>query len=389
MVLKDSKWDKKAKKNYQRKHGLTQSRRPETYQRPKWSSKKRDSNGRAGHFEFEKSESDEWDSEEDEEFLNHFYPQLSEQSLGTEQKLKIRNQLLQQLKAELSGQQDGDDSAEQSQEEPDGIYLGEHKPDNTRCTTEGGSILDNVFPKENESILLRTRPSKNKSVPKSKLSDNFLEEYGLESYADTVKPESDVSASKPITATELSLRKIANSSLDGFEIGKGALHLGPQPESKKSSIHELSSEEKAAREERARKYEENKLHNKIRSGLVTQRSKRPVKVLEINNFNSSDEAQMHILNRRILADSKKDEDTNEEDDLDYLLGASTTEKPKISDTKEPQGTGQFDIDSLLSKLDIKEEGTDKSTEPKQHDEPTQPSITVPLEEQDFLDSLLG
>lgn len=388
MVLKDSKWDKKAKKNYLRKHGLTQSRRPENHQRPKWSSKKKGKDGRTGHFAFEKSESDEWDSEEDEEFVNYFYPQLSEKSLGTEQKLKIRNQLLQQLKSELSSQQDVDDNTEHSQEEPDGIYLGEQRPETTKSTTEGRSILDNVALKDKESILYKTRQSKSKSVPKGKLSDNFLEEYGLESYADTVKPETDTSISKPITATDLSLRKIANSSLDGFEIGKGALPLSPHHESKKSSIHELSSEEKAARQERARKYEENKFHNKIRSGLVTQRSKRPDMVLEINNFNNSDEAQMQNLNRRILADSKKDEDIGEEDDLNYLLGDCTTEKPDTSDIKEPLG-GQFDIDSFLSKLNIREEGTGQDTDQKQHDKSTPLTITVPLEEQDYLDSLLG
>lgn len=89
MVLKNSKWDKKAKYKYLKKHNILPTNKSNDNDTPsaKWSSKKKSINNTTTTGIILDDSDDEWDSDIDNALINHFYPQLSENDeLTIEQK---------------------------------------------------------------------------------------------------------------------------------------------------------------------------------------------------------------------------------------------------------------------------------------------------------------
>lgn len=87
-MVQSNKWDKKAKFQYMKKHGILPAPSENTFLTPKWSSKKKKE--RKPTIQLTDSD-DEWDSEVDEALINHFYPELdSSDELTLQQKVKLK-----------------------------------------------------------------------------------------------------------------------------------------------------------------------------------------------------------------------------------------------------------------------------------------------------------
>lgn len=304
MVLKNSKWDKKAKYKYLKKHGLTQQRgtnEQNEQKQPHWSSKKPSSaDGNAAD-----SDTD-WDSEEDEALINHFYPNLGESELTVDQKKKIRKQILAQLeeeeqkREEAAGNNEDDDEErsgeqEEDQDEVDGIYLGtKPKSDSSKETISFDlqQILENA----------KSSRGSGKRYFKQKMSSNFLEEYGLDDYKETVAKQDIDSYNKTHYEKKATrnLQDISFDELEGFEIGKSQLGE-PRLESRPQMQH-LSKQDMEEEKRRQGLVEDNKLYNTLRNKYGSSNASKPRKnrVLEINNLNSKDVTQMNNLNSRIF-----------------------------------------------------------------------------------------
>lgn len=330
MVLKNSKWDKQAKYKYMKKHGLTTSRPKDSVVTPKWSGKKAGKDGDARKITLEDSgdEEEEWDSDVDEALINHFYPQLDKGELLTiEQKSKIKQQILNDLQNSNASTELDANENEGEGEEIDGIYLGQASGGQTLKGLEPGQgqgqIKDqsqsNPALPQNSSFNLQDfinsiekKPNKNKKLLKNKFSENFLEEYGLESYNygkddynKMYEERQKLNHSKNLL-NELTLRGI-----DEYEIGKSI-------DKQKQSIRLLTEEEKEEEKRRRALMEQDTFYKEIKRKFGAQEGNAKNKVLELNNFNSSDLSQLQRLQEKL---EKGDEAPNTlEDDLSNLLG---------------------------------------------------------------------
>lgn len=364
MVLNKSKWDHKAKIQYLKKHGLTKPK-PKEVITPKWSSKKSSTQNRVI---LDDSDSD-WDSE-DEELINHFYPEMSPQDLPLEYKIKLK----QQIKAALAARQDNDGGEAEKEkrdgeEEPDGIYLGT-KPsakavDADDEDEENGDNFDFEIPDLEAKLsdfLILSKPQKSRKLLKNKMLDNFLEEYGIDNLQSTVK---DIDYNAILKHNTKNLEKIDLSKLNGHRIGESF------DKPKESHVRILSQEEQQDHLDREKRLEHARFYNQIKSTFGSQNAKSNAKLLEINNFNAEDERQMEALNMRLTRDvgmsGKKDVD-----DLDDLLGLSKDQGYKIE---------QVNLDDLIKKSKA---NSDTKTEK------TTKAVPMKLHVQDaFLDDLLG
>lgn len=336
MVLHKSKWDRKATYQYLKKHGLQPQK--EHVVRPKWSGKKSQEPKRVL---YDDSDS-EWD-EEDDALINHFYPQIGEQTLSVEQKLKIKRQIIQGL-MQKSEQPEAGEEEEQEEDEMGGIYLG--TPDNDKLEEEEFALPD-LETKLSDFVIADL--GKNRKLLRQKVSDNLLEEYGIASYASTVK---DTNYNTP---AEIKIDKLTADDLHGFRIGDT---LKPKQE----TIRTLTEDEQNEHSERAQKLERERLYSQIKNTFGDQKSQ---KVLEINNFNSNDKRLMDVLNLKIIKQSEA-----KSGDLDDLLGF----------TDEPATLQAQDLDLLLelAKGDAKEEKRELVFVGR-----------APRRDEDFLDDLLG
>lgn len=324
MVLKNSKWDKKAKYKYMKKHGILPKKNKNDNEenqglsRPKWSSKKKTIDNQEKII-LEDSE-DEWDSDVDEALINHFYPQLSEnEELTIEQKIKIKQQILTDI-AQQQEQEENSDSHDEKEEELDGIYLGSEENKHEEMKSESKEPAK--FNLQEFMDNLEIKPKKNRKMLKNKMSDNFLEDYGLTSYKDLNRNQDDYNdlyIKKQQEKIKSSINYIPNDKLDGFVIGESTVSMindKSKPNNTKSDIRQLTEEEKQQDEERQKLVEQQLFYNNIRNKFddVQQQKKPKAKIIDINNFNNND---LGKLNDKI---SKDRATTDLDSDIDFLLG---------------------------------------------------------------------
>jgi hypothetical protein len=399
MVLKNSKWDRKAKTKYLKKHGL--NKKPvsiEPDQRPKWSSKRAGTSNQ--QIILEDSDS-EWDSEEDEELLNQYYPEIGKENLTREQKEKIKQQILQGLIEEQENSKEEANEAERNREEQDGIYLGsEENRIKENIAEEKKTKLDEYVSKD--TVLTKTK--KNRKLPKNRMQDNLLEEYGIENYSDTVtKDIDDYNLSYYSQKERRNIDKIPASELDGFRIGESSLvNKSKAPYQDTHTLRNLTEEEIKENAERAVKSEQNKFYNQIKTRFNVSESgpNTKSKVIEINNFNENDADQLKNLNSKLINNNLGAPalvDNELDDDIDILLGdvKHKNEPKKVNST--PENLQHNDnIDSFLSSLSIskdkklasKNESLHQNTYSTKNYRPNyQEPKTLP--DQDFLDDLLS
>lgn len=354
MVLHKNKWDHKAKISYLKKHGLTRPKQAPTVT-PKWSSKKTGESKSIAFYADDSDDSD-WDSQ-DEALLNHFYPEIGEQNISVDQKLKIKRQIVNGLREKQNEQNEQDaekstedDNAEpiDSEDEMGGIYLGTQEPE---------IQLPDLETKLSEFILSDTFKQKNRKLLKNKVDDSLLQDYGLESYKDTVK-QTDYNAAKK---NNVDISRFSASDLDGMRIG--------QKEETTTNIRALSEEEKREHLERTEKLERQRLYDQIRTkfGNNEKRSK----VLEINNIDKDNERLMQALNQKISQAPEIAPDL--ERDLLDLVGGQDLDVPA---QQAP------DLDDLLRQATAV-----SSSEKKETVSPH--TAQAPSDADAFLDELLG
>lgn len=369
MVLHKSKWDRKAKSKYQKKHGIQAPEEPKPV-KTKWSSKKASNVPRFLHFDEDDSD---WDSEDDA-LLDHFYPQLGETQLSIESKLALKKQIINALMQHTQGEEEVEEEPREF-DELDGIYLGTRHEKPEEIPEEGELEIDEeaskyLMPKDMletkivEYLSSDIRPQKNRKMLKNKMSDNLLDEYGLESYTSTVKDTDYNKVSEKKSRRDL--EKLGADDLHGFRIGES---FGSAP--KKENIRELTEEEKEQHSERAEKLESAKLREQIKRkfGATGSQVKR---IIEINNINENDERAMGVLNKK-LAQAGPDEKNTLEDDLEILLGSSGFEDTNSNRTDDQN------LDALLSQLD----------DTKITEEAPRFKGQISKQDEDFLDELLG
>lgn len=301
MVLNKSKWDRKAKFQYLKKHGIVPVKVEEAV-KPKWSGKTSKDN--TSRVILEDSD-DEWD-DADDALLKHFYPLLGEE-LTEAQKLKLKQQILEEVEKDKKPVRAEDDESVKAdaEEDEDGIYLGT-KPDEVQTST-----LDE---------LITASTLKPRKFLSNKLSENFLDEYGIDNYSKLVKDDDYKYLSKTRNVND-----IPAEELNGFVIGESLLELKPYPT--KGELSEKDKEENVARLE---KVEQQRLYNQIRGKFAPATKS---KVLEINNIRDTD-----YLHNRIV-DSGKGNITDDQfnDDLNALgidvvvEGNEKVEKGSIDD----------------------------------------------------------
>lgn len=404
MVLKNSKWDKQAKHKYLKKHGLLKPKDGadnSVSSTPKWSSKKND-----GSHAGPDSDGDWSDEEADEELLNEMFPQLGSAELTKEQREKVKHQILADLLEEREREIELQ-RVEEAEKYNDGIYLGKNPNGGVDDVERKSGASDKEEEEEAEEereevpltleqfvsrdIFLRSKAAR--KVPKHKLNENLLEEYGIENYKDTVKQKDDYNDLYNSKQQTRPLSKILTEELVNFRIGQDKLGHSRAAE-KAKNIVELDPEESS-------KYKEIEEKAKLALFLRSLKEKfgaadKPARknVIEINNIDSSDQRQMENLERRLLKGSTRDQTDDTEIDLDELLGGLSVKSPPAS-TAEPleQWLRKNDIDSFLQDLDRESHA---KLEPKEAPKLAPPSSSgpqnhapPPLTDEDFLDDLLG
>ncbi|KAK6454830.1 uncharacterized protein RJT20DRAFT_141881 [Scheffersomyces xylosifermentans] len=381
MVLKNSKWDKKAKYKFMKKHGL--SNRPkedaeDSAPKAKWSSKKSSSASQAIQLD---DSDEEWDSDTDDALINHFYPQIGETDLTRDQKIKIKQQILRDIE---NGEVDveGTEEEDAEYEQPDGIYLGSKENEEK----EMAPPVKEKFNLEEFMANLDISKPKNRKLPKNKMSDNFLEDYGLSSYGDITKKEDDYNDLFYAKRGQRNIKDIPVSELDGFVIGEQSLSKAKKEEV--SNVRFMSEEEKQIEKERSAKAEQAKFYNAIRSKFDdSKRSSKPKgKVLEINNINASDSQQISSLNTRLVNSAFRPKqhisDADLDADIDYLLYGDSKPERKVEEVEKTTNSDFLDDILAGSKGDgIYEKEERRATSSKR-------VIVPPKEDLAFLDDLL-
>lgn len=369
MVLKDSKWDRKAKAQYLHKHGLNKPKE-EVVIRPKWSSKK-EAAKRVPILE------DSDDS--DEEFLKLHYPQLGEE-LTKEQKEKVKKQILVDLQSEVnenSSDHEPNENKSGHSEPVDGIYLGSDEAKQQFMEKKAhDSRLDEFISHDMAGTDISAIPKKNRKLLKNKLSEDLLLEYGLGDYKQTVKNDQDYS--KPFMEKQLqrNIDRISDEDLIGFEIGQDSI-ASRKNHNAKNNVTELTDEEKKEMHERLIASEQARLHRQMKEKFGKTVNKAPT--LEINNINENDPQQMQMLNTRLT--HLGNYEGNVDDELDLLLGEKSRSK---RDSDKAKFTGSTDIDDFLSSLSVNDSKTSKTSSG------VQPKIVYKPSQNDdkFLDELL-
>lgn len=347
MVLHKNKWDHKAKIGYLRKHGLTRPKQA-PQMTPKWSSKKTEHKQMI--FLDDEDDSD-WDSE-DEALLNHFYPEIGEQNISVEQKVKIKWQIIHGLREKQNEMERGEpekneseqgehEEANAEEDEIGGIYLG----------TEPEIALPDLETKLSEFVVSDTfRPGKSRKLLKQKVDDSLLEDYGIVSYKDTVK-ETDYGVQR------VDVDKLSAGDLDGMRIGaKPVVASAPRT---------LSAQEQQEHLERREKDERARLYEQIRAKFGTKEVRN--KVLEINNINAEDAHQMDVLNGKLTR--AKAETFDLARDLHDLVGAEDV----------GEDAGAPDLDELLQQARGEATGQPRGKK----------IVFTAPDDDDFLDQLLG
>ncbi|KAK6464113.1 hypothetical protein DFJ63DRAFT_60335 [Scheffersomyces coipomensis] len=393
MVLKNSKWDKKAKYSYMKKHGISSKpKNPVTEEvKKKWSGKQVNG-GNDNRIELNDSD-EEYDSEVDDALLEHFYPSLGEAELSRDQKIKIKQQIISDLEQQEA--EESDVKPEDEKEvEIDGIYLGsdenKHKEMATKDETPKFNLEDFMANAEQQ------RTKKNRKLLNNKVSDNFLEEYGLSSYNDLNRNnKDDYNDMYYAKRGQRNLNEVSSKELDGFVIGEQSIattgndiRSNNREQQAKINIKYLSQEETDQDKERAEKVEKEKLYKEIKRKFDTSKPISKSKVLEINTLNNDD--HLSSINANLINNAAKEKtkisDTDLDADLDFLLGGSGSTNSKQSSSIETTTNKTTDIDAFLSDLTIQ----DKTTTNDNNDSTSvKPQPKHKPNDLDFLDELLG
>ncbi|KAI5970056.1 hypothetical protein CANMA_000880 [Candida margitis] len=303
-MVQSNKWDKKAKFQYMKKHGILPSSTQVPATTPKWSGKKKTEKKPAIHLA---DSDDEWDSEVDEALINHFYPELdSSEELTLQQKVKLKQQILNDLKEKEEQGETSDGSIE---------------VDKSNGQFNIGEIMNNIDRKPKKKLL------------KARFSENFLEEYGLESYQVSDK-EYNMSGRK---------KGFANLK-DDYIIGMNQ---------NTPSSRSLTEEEVAIENERKKKIEQQNFYNEVKKKFGDKSSSQQ-RVVDINNI-KGDDKHLQMLNGKIGKEKMEDTldaDLNElldlklsqpEDEVPHKSQVSFSSLPKKATTKT---SGVKDVDFL-------------------------------------------
>lgn len=403
MVLKNSKWDKKAKYKYLKKHNILPINKSNDNDTPsaKWSSKKKSINNTTTTGIILDDSDDEWDSDIDNALINHFYPQLSENDeLTIEQKKKIKLQILANLDKD-----DADEEKESTEsindEEIDGIYLGSDANESKELNPPNNNNQDSKFDLEQFISNLDVKPQKNKrKLLHNKISDNFLEEYGLSSYQELNRNVDDYNSIYEKKQKELVKNNINNipiEKLDGFVIGESSIidtiTADKSKSTKKSNIQILTNDEKQKDIERQKLIEQENFYRQIKNKFndnTMSKLNKLGKVLEINNFDNTDVDQLAHLNNRILRNDDNNKTTTLDNDIDLLLGISS-DRDKVGSNIQQDG----DFDTFINKLTINDDKEEISKHEQQYplklnsDNLNAKQNRNDVKDLDFLDDLLG
>ena len=345
MVLKNSKWDKKAKYQFMKKHGISTKPPSDSVKvdRPKWSGKRKDGKPNENQIILVDSEDeDEWDSDADDALINHFYPQLGEE-LTKEQKAKVKQQILQDFSEENDMGKDLPNDKEdlEGPEEIDGIYLGKEpeKEIGTSAATEFSGLSIDL-----QDLI---KPNKTRKLLRPKISDNILEEYGISSYKDVLRDNSDYNDVFEAKKKDRHLNEISAKELDGFVIGES---LSKKSKDSFNNVQYLSTDEIQVEKERAALAEKNRLFKQIKNRFAPGQEKNKSKVLEIDNLNVKDHDILANLNTKLArTDREKIRDDEVDKYLDIILdkehGAS-----EVDTTTRDTINSPLDLDEILSAL---------------------------------------
>jgi hypothetical protein len=345
MVLKNSKWDKKAKYQFMKKHGI--STKPPSdlvkVDRPKWSGKRKDGKPNENQIILVDSEDeDEWDSDADDALINHFYPQLGDE-LTKEQKAKVKQQILQEFSEENDMGKDLTNDKEdlEGPEEIDGIYLGKEpeKEIDTSAATEMSGLSINL-----QDLI---KPNKTRKLLRPKISDNILEEYGISSYKDVIRDNSDYNDVFEAKKKDRHLNDISAKELDGFVIGES---LSKKSKDSFNHVQYLSTDEIQVEKERAALAEKNRLFKQIKNRFAPGQEKNKSKVLEIDNLNVKDHDILANLNTKLArSDREKIRDDEVDEYLDIILDKEHGASEVDSTTRDPINS-PLDLDEILAAL---------------------------------------
>lgn len=382
MVLKNSKWDKRAKFEYLKKHNLLKKNKgEEIINRPKWSGKKESNVFRPV---LEASDS-EYDTEEDEAFLSQFFPQIGETELTKEQKKKIKLQLLLDLENQDAAKEENEVI---DKEDIDGIYLGSEEQ---RFLDLENKLKDSTLEDYISTEIPTTgKSSRNRKLLRAKESNGLFEEYGI-NYADTVRKKDDYNDLAYIKQQNRKLDDISNEELIGFKVGESV--LGVTDQNTKSQLKVLEGEDLEENKRRLEKANQEKLLRQIKNKFGASKAGKSHKVLEINNFNDQDTTQLENLNARLTknTDNKVNSVEPLDDDLIELLGETGLGSDRSVEHANPTKSG--DIDELLKSLE-KDNTTASEYENTTRDLASSNTQFIskakPCEsDQAFLDDLLG
>lgn len=419
-MLKNSKWDKQAKHKYLKKHGLLKPRgsadSSSSTPKAKWSGKK----STELNQEIYSDSVDEWSDEADEELLNEMFPQLGSAELTKEQREKVKHQILLDLLAEREREAKAQ-KLHEAEKYNDGIYLGRNPNDVDESGTgdvesvegEGEAELEEE-PEEvpitlgqfvAKDMFHRSRAAPRK-LPRHKLNENLLEEYGIDSYSETVRQKDDYNDMYNSKQQSRPLSKILTEELINFRIGQDKLGQKKQGE-ERGQMKVLNEDDKAEYEQIEAKAKQAAFLRSIKEKFAGDAGSSPSKsskVIEINNINSSDKRQIESLEKKLLRSSTQIPENDKDIDLDELLGELSVKSPISSPPSSSSAhtpvqhwlrKSNNDIDSFLEDLDTHESyvTSDPTSTRNYRTEPSssssRPRNLPPPTDEDFLDDLLG
>lgn len=324
MVLKDLKWDRKAKRNYEKKHGIVLSQPLKAKETPKarWLGKKT----------AEPESEDEWDSDVDGPLLEHFYPSMSEDShLTRDQKLKLKKQIIADIQRQLEEEATKAEQVE-AVDRSDGIYLGSEEAkeeDDRRAAAArvieqareqgasgGGEGNDKFNMADFLNDLQEKLSQKNRRMPTMKnVAD--LDEYGL-SHRDLIKTTDDYNDMFHKSQNQRSVNKLKDDELIGHVIGtEFKLSRGRGGAGGERELRVLTAEEIAEQQRRDEMAKRDARWRKLKQKLASEGA--TGKAIEVNNFDNEDEEKVGWLGLKIEK-SGEGLSGDWEDDLSELLG---------------------------------------------------------------------
>lgn len=309
---------------------------------------------------------------------------------------------------EKEKEKEGKESIENTiEDELDGIYLGSDDTNKLKELKPNINGADSKFDLEEFINNLDIKPKKNKrKLLHNKISDNFLEEYGLSSYQELNRNVDDYNSIYEKKQKELLTRNNLNNipieKLDGFIIGESSLidKINTTDKSKnikKSNIQILTNDEKQKDIDRQKLIEQENFYRQIKNKFNNNddnvnKLNKLGKILEINNFDNNDVDQLAYLNNKILQNDNSKATTTLDNDLDLLLGISSDGKDDVDKVESNVKQQDDNFDTFINKLTINDK--DETFKNEQHqsklsfDKVNKKQNQNDAKDLDFLDDLL-